>query len=85
MSKASSVSEISTFITKRLYLRTFCDIRLDTERAQVTEPLITQEVFQPISRLAYKRISSFIARDFNKWKALPVNQVKVLKSVSGYL
>ena len=26
-----------TFITSRLYLRTFCDISLDTERAEVTE------------------------------------------------
>ena len=27
----------------------------------------------------------FFAGDFNKWMALPVNQVKVLQSVSGYL
>ena len=26
-----------TFITSRLYLRTFCDIRLDTEHIKVTE------------------------------------------------
>ena len=26
-----------TFITSRLYLRTFCDIRLDTEHTKVTE------------------------------------------------
>ena len=28
---------MSTFITSRLYLRTFCDIRLDTEHIKVTE------------------------------------------------
>ena len=28
---------IITFITSRLYLRTFCDIRLDTEHTKVTE------------------------------------------------
>ena len=27
----------------------------------------------------------YLAWDFNKWKALPVNQVKVLQSVSSYL
>ena len=45
---------------QRLYLQTFCDIRLDTEHAEVTESL-----------------------DFNKWKVLPVDQVKGLQSGRG--
>ena len=74
-----------TFITSRLHLRSFSDLHLDTARAEGIESRIIHEVFQPIGRLAYKRISSFFAGDFNKWKALPVNQVKVLQLVSGYL
>ena len=31
------ILEQCTFITSRLYLRTFCDIRLDTEHTKVTE------------------------------------------------
>ena len=31
------IFDIGTFITSRLYIRTFCDIRLDTEGAEVTE------------------------------------------------
>ena len=35
--RLNSFKVISTFITSRLYLRTFCDIRLDTEHIKVTE------------------------------------------------